>query len=256
MKVVLLGAHNVESDKTKVAGVLVDDKLALDAGSIASALPISRQIEIKSVVLTHAHYDHVKDLPMLGMNLLLNGRNADVYASEDTISLITNNVISGDMYPDFYSEPAGEPTFKLHKVKPLKPMEINGYKIKPVPVNHGKSALGYSLVSKKGKSLFYTGDTGQCLLECWEHVSPELLIIEVTMPNSQEEYCAKTRHLCPNLLKQELIAFKEKKGYTPKVICVHLNPLFESEIEKEIKEVSEEFGVAISLGYEGMSINL
>lgn len=256
MKVVLLGAHNVESNKTKLAGVLVNDEVAFDAGSIVSSLSIPQQLKIKAVAITHAHYDHVKDLPLFGMNLSLNECSAEVYAPEEAVKVITNNLFSGVMYPDFYNEPEGAPVFKVKKVKPYEQMEINGYKIKAIPVKHGVPAVGYLLVSRRGKSLFYTGDTGQSLSECWEHASPDLLVIEVTMPNRHEEKCIKTGHLCPSLLKRELEVFKQKKGYIPQVICVHIDPCFEDEIEEEVDSVAKELGASIALGYEGMRVNL
>jgi ribonuclease BN (tRNA processing enzyme) len=104
--------------------------------------------------------------------------------------------------------------------------------------------------------LFYTGDTGGGLSECWKHVSPDLLITELTLPQKMEEWAKRTGHLTPQLLKAELLDFRRMKGYIPTTIVIHLNPLLESEIAPEIAEVARELGASISLGQEGMKVTL
>ena len=94
------------------------------------------------------------------------------------------------------------------------------------------------------------------MADCWECVSPQLLITEVTAPNEYDEFAKESGHLTPNLLKQELISFREVKGYLPQVVTVHMSPRLEEEIEAEIAVVAEELNNSISLGYEGMELNL
>ncbi len=73
MKVQFLGAHNCESLETRLVSLLVDDVLALEAGGLTSGLSFVAQLKLKGILLTHDHYDHIRDIPMLGMNLSLSG---------------------------------------------------------------------------------------------------------------------------------------------------------------------------------------
>jgi len=69
MKIRFLGAHNYETKDTRLVSLLIDDVLAIDVGGLSSSLSFEEQCKIKAVLLTHQHYDHVRDIPTLAMNL-------------------------------------------------------------------------------------------------------------------------------------------------------------------------------------------
>ncbi|UCH43884.1 MAG: MBL fold metallo-hydrolase [Dehalococcoidales bacterium] len=50
---------------------MVDNILALDAGAITSSLSLADQQKIQAILLTHQHYDHIRDIPTVAMNLYL-----------------------------------------------------------------------------------------------------------------------------------------------------------------------------------------
>jgi ribonuclease BN (tRNA processing enzyme) len=152
--------------------------------------------------------------------------------------------------------PPANPTIKFKIIESQKIEQIEDYSILAVPVNHPVPAVGYQITSHEGKKIFYTGDTGTGLAECWTHVSPHLLFMEVTAPNRHEEFAKESGHLTPNMLKQELTSFQKLKGYLPKVILVHLNPYLEKEIEAEVAEVAEALDNSITLAREGMRLRL
>jgi ribonuclease BN (tRNA processing enzyme) len=141
-------------------------------------------------------------------------------------------------------------------VKPYHPQIIEGYRVVAIPVKHSVPAVGFEVTSSDGKIIFYTGDTGPGLSNCWEHVSPQLLITEVTGSNRFSKEIAEVGHLTPQLLKQELLEFRRLKGCLPKVILIHITPLLEVVIKEEVAQLAEELGSEISLGYEGMKITI
>jgi hypothetical protein len=94
------------------------------------------------------------------------------------------------------------------------------------------------------------------LVSCWQSISPQLLIAELTVPNRYEEFAQQSRHLTPSLLARELVSFRELKGYLPQVVLVHMNPDLEEEIAEEIAAVANELDNTITLGYEGMRLRL
>ena len=256
MEIQVLGAHNCESKTSKFVSLLIDDTLAIDAGGLTSSLSFESQQQLKAVLLTHQHYDHIRDIPALAMNLFLRGSTITVYSTQSTYDVISRHLLDGELYPKFLEQPEQKPTIQFTILEPLKAEQVIGYSILPVPVSHSAPTVGYEVTSPDGKVLFYTGDTGPGLTDCWKHVSPELLIIEVTAPNKYEEFGKQSRHLTPSLLEQELISFLELKGYLPRVVLVHMNPDLEKEIAGEIATLAETLRSSITLAREGMRLHL
>jgi len=255
MNVKLLGAHNTETTSTRLSGILIDGVLALDAGSITSSLSLEEQKKIKAVFLTHQHYDHIRDLPALAINMFEAGTTIDFYAALPVFEIITSHLFDDIIYPDYLKRPLENPTVKLNILESFKQVVVEGYSILPVPVSHSVPGTGYQVTSSDGKAIFYTGDTGPGLGDCWRQVNPRLLIIEVTASNRFEHYNRENKHLTPELLRQELITFRELKGYLPQIISVHMSPEFEEEIRTELAVVAGELNTLIETGYEGMEIN-
>ncbi|MBA7608058.1 Ribonuclease BN [subsurface metagenome] len=256
MNIKFLGAHNTESQHTRLPSLLIDDTLVLDAGGLTSSLPFPAQQKLKAVFLTHQHYDHIRDVPALAMNFYLTGATINIYSTLSAYDALTVHLFDGKLYPNFLEHPQENPTIKFTIIEPLKMEQVEGYSILAVPVSHSVPTVGYQVTSPDGKVLFYTGDTGPGLSECWEQVSPQLLITELTASNRFDKFGRESGHLTPNLLKQELITFRELKGYLPQVLTVHMSPGLEEEIKAEIAVVAKELNNPIKLGYEGMEINL
>ena len=236
--------------------MLIDDSLVLDAGGLTSSLSLSAQRKLKAILLTHQHYDHIRDVPVLAMNFYLSGATINIYSILPVYDALTAHLLDGQLYPNFLERPPGNPAIKFMVIEPHKAEPIEGYSILAVPVNHSVSAVGYQITSPDGRVLFYTGDTGPGLADCWEQISPQLLIIEVTASNKYEEFGRESGHLTPSLLKQELDAFQQLKGYLPQVVTVHMSPGLEKEIEAEIATVAKDLNGSITLGYEGMQLHL
>jgi len=251
MKIHMLGAHNTETLRTRLPGLLIDGVLALDAGSLSSSLELGEQLIIEAVLLTHRHFDHVRDIPTLGMNCFLNGGNLAVYGSPDTRRGLEMHILNGVIYLRLMEKPF----FTFHEVEAPCAFDVSRYRVRALPVKHSVPAQGY-LVSAAGHSLFYTGDSGPGLAETWQEIAPELLIIEVTAANQWTQYMRGALHLTPELLKEELLDFRRLKGYLPRVITVHMNPSQEDTIRLELGEVARELGADIVAGSEGVTISL
>jgi len=256
MNIQVLGAHNCESQGSKFVSLLFDDALAVDAGGLTSSLSFPAQQKLKAILLTHQHYDHIKDIPTIAMNSFLHDTTINIYSIQPVYDALTAHLLNGKLYPNFLERPQGNPTIKFTIIEPYKTEQIEGYSILAIEVNHLVPTVGYQITSPDGKIVFYTGDTGPGLAGCWEYVSPQLLITEVTAPDRYKESARKSGHLTPSLLKQELISFQELKGYLPTVIVVHMNPRLEKEIEAEIAVIARALDSPVNLAYEGMQLHL
>jgi ribonuclease BN (tRNA processing enzyme) len=256
MNIRFLGAHNCESRTTSFICVLIDGTLAIDAGGLTSNLSSSELEKVNAILLTHQHYDHIRDIPGVALNCFLRNVNIKIYSTEGVLNTITTHLLNGTVYPQFQELPASGPAVSLNVVEPYKPEDIDGHRIMAVPVRHVENAVGYQVSDRQGNTVFYTGDTGPGLSDCWKSISPQSLIIDVTLPNSREEFARETGHLTPDLLKQELIIFRQDKGYLPQIIAIHMDPVLEQKIREELSTVAKALDVPISIAQENMQLHI
>jgi ribonuclease BN (tRNA processing enzyme) len=236
--------------------ILIDGKLAIDAGSLTSSLSLEEQKSLNTILLTHAHFDHIMDIPLLALNSFRMNARIDIYARPHVRAIIQDHLLNGHVYPRFQGLPAKKPTISFRSITPLRRRQIAGYQVLAVPVNHVEGTVGYQVTDARGKCVFYTADTGPGLHECWKRVSPQLLIIETTMPNGQEDYARRTGHLTPDLLLAELTDLWAVKGELPRIVVVHRDPLLEDEVVEGLAAVAKTLKTDITVAAEGMQLEL
>jgi ribonuclease BN (tRNA processing enzyme) len=252
MNIRILGAHNCESQVSKCACLLIDDKLVLDAGGLTSSLSIAEQQKLGAILLSHQHYDHIRDVPMIALNLYRQGGSIQVYATPDVCATIETIFFDGKLYPKFQEVPKVKPTVIFKPITPYDSERIEGYSIQAIPVNHNGFTVGYQVSNAEGRAIFYTSDTGPGLINCWKYVSPQLLIADVTVPNKYEKFARDTGHLTPRLLNEELIEFRELKGYLPQIVAFHMDPMLEKETGEDLAVVAETLNASITMAHEDM----
>jgi ribonuclease BN (tRNA processing enzyme) len=251
VEIKFLGAHNAESKYTRLSTFLIDDVLAVDAGCITSELSFTNQEKIKAILLSHGHYDHIRDIPAFAFNNACQTTN--VYATQPTLKILTSHLIDGVIYPEFTIKTpiCEEQSLELVTLEPYIPVNIEGYEVLAIPVKHNTGAVGFEITSRDGKRIFYSGDTGPGLSKIWNHITPQLIIMDSTFPNKLEKTANDSSHLCPKMLKKELKEIQKIYDIPPKVILIHLTPKFREEIKREVKEIAKELKLSIEIASEG-----
>jgi len=235
---------------------LVNDELVLDAGSLTRSLTQDEFRGIRAIILSHRHFDHVKDLLPLGGALRNVGGTIHIYGIQDTVDAVTDTLMTGRLFPNFLEAPGIDaPKFRMHSVEFYEPFNVLGYEAIAVPVPHSVPAAGFQ-ISDGDVRLFYTGDTGRGLSAAWEHVSPDVLLTEVTFGNENEAGARAAGHLTPDLLMDELGKFREIHGRVPEVIVSHINPAWEDAVRSELAEITEATGQTFTVADADMQIEL
>ena len=251
MKVKVLGSSGAELPGYNSPAFLVDGKVLLDAGTIGAALSESKQWEVRDILITHSHLDHIKAIPFLADNIIISQRKHSVtlYGTKETLKTLRNNLLNDKLWPDFTKISAAiEPILKMKTVVPGKPFTVNGYSVTACSVSHTVPAVGYIIRDGFGRTLLYTGDTGPTQ-QIWAASRPvHALIIEVSFPNSMKKLAITTGHLTPELLGLEI----DKMKHAPEQILItHIKPQYMARIKKELLGIKKKRQVAIQIIKDG-----
>jgi ribonuclease BN (tRNA processing enzyme) len=254
MQVRLLGAHQGASRDIAFMSLLVDGRLAIDAGGLTSALTLEEQEQIEAVLVTHKHYDHTKDLPGLAHSMW-EIKSTVIYCIDDTRQALQDYYFNGVIWPRLITVPKGFYPLIFHRVEPEQPFSLLGYDVTPITVSHSVPTVGY-LIEREGRRVFYTADTRAEEYPLWTNLRPDLLIIETTMSSDYEVRADAVGHLTPLGLERVLAVFHRKQGYYPRIVCVHINPAHEARIKLELEALAEKLGADIRPGQEGMVLEV
>src|SRR5271170_4715365 len=72
MELRVIGCHGGETPRHRTSAFLIDERLAIDAGSLTSGMELDAQCALRAVLVSHAHLDHIRDLATIADNRLQN----------------------------------------------------------------------------------------------------------------------------------------------------------------------------------------
>jgi cAMP phosphodiesterase len=235
VKLRVLGCSGGELPRHRTTCFLVDGRMAIDAGALTQGLELPDLLKVDDIVLTHSHFDHVKDVPLLA-DLLVGRRKTPVrvHASPECAQALREDVFNDRLWPDFTRIPdAGNPVITVVQFDPKRPFRVGRYQIRPVPVVHPVESMGY-LISDGRATFAISGDTGPTDL-FWERVNLErklkAVLVELSFPNSLQWLADVSGHLTPRTLAGEL-AKLERNGFP--VLLYHLKPAYVAELRREV----------------------
>ena len=134
MKIEVLGCSGGESPERRLTCLLINDQIALDAGSLTQGLELERQAQVGSLVLTHSHLDHTNSIPFFIENVYGLRREAiDLYASKATIYALRRNLFNDASWPDFTRLPHHLlPAIQFHELESELPVTLHGVRFTPI----------------------------------------------------------------------------------------------------------------------------
>ena len=238
MQLQVLGPHGGELPGCRSTCFLVDGVLALDAGALTSTLPLDELVKIDDILLTHSHFDHVKDLPLLA-DVLVGRRDAPVtiWANTECIATLRENLFNNVLWPDFTRIPTKKaPVYRLKSFKSRSTFKLGKYTVKAVPVSHPVESCGF-VISDGHSSMSMSGDTGptEAFWKLLNQVDDlKLLLLETSFPNALQALADISGHFTPQTMAAELQKFDRRDC---EVLLYHLKPAFVDVLKREVRRM-------------------
>lgn len=242
MKLTVLGCHGGESRTHRPTSFLLDGRLALDAGAVTRALTLDEQARVESVLVSHAHFDHVRDLAMLAdSRAQMGGPPIEIVGIASTLNALRQHFFNDILWPDFSRIPTPDaPTIRFRVLDPERPEDVAGYRVSAVRVNHTIDAVGF-FVGDGRATLAFSGDTGPTE-RFWQlaNETPDLkgVLLEVSFPDEMLEFALKTGHLSPALARKELEKLA-KAHHGARILFHHLKPVFVDATSNELAYIDD-----------------
>lgn len=228
MKVEILGCSGGIGQGLKTTTFLVDEHLLLDAGTGVELLTLERMLSIRSVLITHAHIDHIVGLPLMLATIFDSHKHpVDVYALPAVIDALQTHIFNWTVWPDYTQLPEQNPIVRLHKVDIGETLTIADKAIEVLPSAHPTPTAGY-IISADQQRFAFTGDTGEndALWPILNERKPDMLVIDVSFTDDEDELARLSGHLTPAQLAGQL----QQLSCDPKIWVTHMKPGFEKKI--------------------------
>ena len=214
---------------------LIDDCVAVDAGSLGIALTSDQRSKVRNIIVTHPHMDHIASLPIFIDDLYPTlTEPVRVHATPEVIELLERDVFNWNVYPRF-SDLRNDygPVMEYVPIPIGSAFPVAHLSVIAVPVNHIVPTVGL-VVSDSSSSVAFSSDTAETD-QFWDVVNntPHLdaLLIEASFPDNMAELAEVSRHFTPASLGREL---KKLDHNGIDVLAVHLKPSYRDLIIGEL----------------------
>ena len=228
--------HGHATLEQRLTCYLIDDCVAVDAGSLAIALTPDQRQTVRDIIVTHPHMDHIASLPIFIDDLYPILRDPiRVHATDEVIALLERDVFNWNVYPRF-SELKNDygPVMEYVAIPKGKEFKLAHLTITAWPVNHIVPTIGL-IVSDGNSTVAFSSDTAETE-ELWEAINQiahvDALLIEASFPNSMAKLAEVSTHFTPETLEKELSKLRHN-GLD--ILAVHLKPAYREKIIEELK---------------------
>jgi len=228
----VLGCFGRLSPETRSPGFLVDGQLLVDGGTIGSALAESELAGVRWLVLSHAHLDHVKEIP----SFLLARHDAQmppltVAGLPDSLDSLRGHLFNDFLWPDF-SRIGEPPALSFRPLEPGRAEALGPYRVTAIDVCHTVRCAGY-LIEGPDAAFAYVTDSG-ATEEIWQAIAAnprvQTVVLDISLPDRFGRDAEATGHYTPTAAQADL----RKIGREMEVLTMHMHPKHASEILAEI----------------------
>ena len=233
MRIIPLGCYGSDLGPKKSLSIAFSPSIILDAGAILGTLPLEDILKIKHIIISHAHFDHIKELPMLADLLLIHAHQTiTIHCTKTVGEQLRHYIFNNIIWPDFTQIPKSKPTILFDYFSFETPFVIDDLSFLPFEVNHVVESSAF-IISDATSCMAWSGDTHRSA-SLIEHInklpSIDAIFFETSFPNRLQAIADASLHLTPQLLYEEL----HKIRHIVPTYIFHLKPNIEDELKKEI----------------------
>ena len=224
-----------EAPNQYLISYLINETLAIDAGSLGLYGTPHTQAKIQHVLISHTHIDHTATLPVFIENAY--EAKADcvtIHGSDAVLASLQQDIFNDRTWPDFVALSEGTaPFLRLARLVPGRPVELAGLRITPVEVNHVVPTLGF-LVEDESVAVLIASDTGPTE-DLWRlaNASSKLkaVFLEAAFPNALSDLAHISKHLTPALFGIEV----RKLERAATIVAVHIKARYRAAVLEELR---------------------
>ena len=228
----------VASPRQHLTCVVIDDLVAIDAGSLAMAATPVQQQRIRDIVVTHAHLDHIAGLPLFVDDLFSTlTEPITIHATQPVIDTLERDIFNWSIYPRFSElENSSGPVLRYEAFGLAEEFTVKNLTFRAIEVNHKVPSSGF-LISDTKSTVALSGDTAGTegfwtLVNATSNISA--ILLECAFPDELHDLAAVSHHLTPKRMKLEL----EKCEKACPVFIVNLKPMFREKIVEQIARLN------------------
>ena len=194
------------SQRQHLSCFVIDDRVAIDAGSLALAANKKQKKQIRDVVLTHGHLDHIAGLPLFVDDLFASLEEPiSVFALEEVNEILKKHIFNWEIYPDFAElENDNGVVLEYCSFEKNQEFTVKHLKIKAIEVNHKVPSVGF-IISDGSAKIAVSGDTATSE-NFWNVLNKEekldAIMVECAFPDYLDELAEASHHLTPKIIKK------------------------------------------------------
>ncbi|QCU90339.1 HD domain-containing phosphohydrolase [Thiomicrorhabdus sediminis] len=232
----VLGAHGSASSTEHCCSFKLGKHILVDAGHVV--VPLGDDCaNIEHVLLTHAHFDHIRDLPfMVETYFMQRSKPLKIYGLSQTLQAVKMHMFNDVIWPAFQNikHPVYDKNcIEFIEIETKRPFYLQDIEFEAFSTNHVEGACGF-IIRHENKACILSSDTylSEDLTEAittTENLTS--LFIEVSFPSYMSGLAEVSRHLTPKTLQQQLSAIEKPID----VYLFHLKPCYEKQIKEEIQ---------------------
>ncbi|MGL6073255.1 MAG: MBL fold metallo-hydrolase [Fimbriiglobus sp.] len=213
-------------------GLVVDGRVAIDAGGLGWFASVEEQAKIGHILLTHAHIDHIAGLPILVDNVYqMTQTPPTIFATAETWAALRAHLFNDVLMPDFIRLGEHNPEFlRPVVIAPKVPFHFGPYIATAYRVDHTIPTVAYTLDDGQEIIGILTDSLPQPeLLAYWARL-PRLaaIYLEASFPTRLLDLAQLTKHHTAS----DFLAAKQSLSVP--VYPIHIKPRYAAEVLVEL----------------------
>lgn len=205
MRLKILGCGGNALADMYTTSALLDDKIALDAGTGLHRLQPYQILDVKDVIITHSHLDHIAMLSFWVDLHTINGSNVTVHCLPETADALRSGIFNNNLWPNMENiNINNKPALRFNTVTPFETFTVaDSVDITPIPVMHGIPTIGCVLHGEE-ENFVFCSDMIDAPDDTWKYLSRldkfKRMSMEISFSDGMETIAEQSHHLTPAML--------------------------------------------------------